>query len=556
MNSPISSLSLLGALCLALPVVAQVDARSDATAPQSPANAEAAIVPRLRGIVLVRSGTPLPARVEAGIDFTPVTDLPLGGVREMLEPMLDRPLTLAEARRAAQRVQDAIIAAGRPFVRVLLPPQDVTDGVLRFEITEGRVGEIRVEGARWFHSDDYTAALPLRSGDPITRQAIEDAVAWIGRNASRRVSVDAAPGKNPGTTDLTLVAQESRPWRIFAGASNTGTRTTANERLFFGANWDNAFGQGHQMSYQLTASPDFETSLSQSVSYTIPLARLRHILSADVAYSEIRPELAPPFASAGYAAQASLRYEIPLRVRSSSRSRYTHGWSLVAEAKQTDNNIEFGGLIVTDNTTRVVQFGIGYGGQWENAAGTTAFSVRLTASPGGLGRWNDDEAFTGSRFNARANYAYLSATVEHLRPLPQGFALSTNVTGQVSNRNLLGSEQLSFGGGRSVRGYLEGEVYSDGGAFAQSEIQTPNWSPRGGRLVARAVAFGDVGWARVHDPLPGERAQFTLASLGLGLRIGFGRTFSARVDHGWQLRETGLGDGRGRRTHVSATLFW
>src|SRR5690606_33392732 len=113
-------------------------------------------------------------------------------------------------------------------------------------------------------------------------------------------------------TDVILRARERRPWRVYAGADDTGNELTGNIRLFAGVNAGNVWGRGHQANYQFTASDDLERLRAHSGSYVVPLP-WRHTLTLFGSHATSRPELSDPlFDLDGVAWQVSGRYRLPL----------------------------------------------------------------------------------------------------------------------------------------------------------------------------------------------------------------------------------------------------
>ena len=72
-------------------------------------------------------------------------------------------------------------SAGRPFVEVGFPPQDVTDGTLRIVITQCRVGRIAVDGNRWTPAQAIAARSGLAPGSTIDQPALAKAMAGLAQ---------------------------------------------------------------------------------------------------------------------------------------------------------------------------------------------------------------------------------------------------------------------------------------------------------------------------------------------------------------------------------------
>ena len=542
-----------------LPVPPQVEAPEEVPPERKPPLVmdETVMVETLKGLIFVTNSDQVQAQPpvpEDGLDVSKVPTLQTPEARKVVDEHLGKPVSMASLNRLVASLYLYYSRIDLPFVSITLPEQDITGGVVQVLVIKGQLGEIRIEGARYFSEDLYRSQLRLRPGEPIRKSVIDRDVDWINRNPFRRAGMFVEPGKEVGTTNLALRVRERFPLRVYGGYNNAGTETTGEDRMFFGANWGNAFGLGHQLNYQFTSSTDLEKSVGHGASYIVPLPWC-HFLTLYGAYSRIKSHVPEPLAREGESSQLSLRYEAPLP----EIGAYTQSVSGLFDFKKSDNNLEFGGITVTDNVTHILQWGLQYNGSLPHAWGVTSFSGRLTYSPGDLSSRNRDEYFSVSRAFAEAEYLYATFDLSRTQRLPADFALLLTGTVQFSNRNLLGSEQLEFGGANTVRGYDEGEVYRDRGYLLKLELAAPpirlsRW------LGVEAVtdqlqlyAFHDYGVARSVDLLPGEDPTIILQSVGLGLRYYVGRYFSLNFAYGWQQKAV-EGAERSSRSHVSAVL--
>jgi hemolysin activation/secretion protein len=166
---------------------------------------------------------------------------------------------------------------------------------------------------------------------------------------------------------------------------------------------------------------------------------------------------------------------------------------------------------------------------WETGRWTTEFNTGATLHVRGLG--NGDTAFNDSRYRADGGYFYYRADFTETLRLPWDFQAQARLQGQVADRPLLPSEQISVGGLGTVRGYLEAEAAGDHGAFASFELRSPSLAPAGWGEW-RLHGFLDWGWVGSKVPLDDETAQTRLLSIGGGTRWQFGRWFSGSLDVG------------------------
>lgn len=515
----------------------------------------------LRGVVVLSDPAQLQAQgvSSEGIDLGRADDLPRDAMREALAPFIGQPLDLAMLQRMRSALAQALARASERFTRVSLPAQEVPAGVVQLVVLQGRVGEVSVAGAKWFGEDAYRDALRARPGEPLDGPRMDADVDWFNRsNPFRRMQLVTKPGARAGEVDVVLQATEQRPWRVYGGYNNAGTRTTGTGRAFAGFNWGDAFGLGHQLGYQHTHSTEApELFRSDAINYAMPLP-WRHMLSFSASAGRVRSRLPEPLDQQGESSAVNVRYAIPLAARGTFRQELA--FSL--DYKRSDNNLLFARIPVFGSITETFQAVVGYSGSVEDGYGNTTFDASLAMSPGGVFDHDNDTDYQGQRSGASARYAYLNFGATRTTRLPRDFSLVNRLRAQVSTGNLLGSEQLAFGGNAALRGYEEGQFYADEGVLLRNELRAPPgkflwWFGSEVQDQVQVYAFADGGWAYVHSPIAGERQKVHLASAGLGFDYSLGRHVSIAFDHGWQLRDPGLGPReRARHGEFSLTLSW
>ncbi|WP_226372784.1 ShlB/FhaC/HecB family hemolysin secretion/activation protein [Allosphingosinicella flava] len=459
-------------------------------------------------------------------------------LKAALEPYVGRNLDSATLAEMVNAANAAIAASPQPFAIAALPDQNAANGVVQLLVVEGRMGDLRVVGAKKFNEAGYRNAMTQPPGEPVDKARLDADIAWINRNSFREANVVAAPGGSFGTVDLTLAVEEKRPWSVSATLDDTGTDQTDPLRVGAAFTWGNAFGRGDILSYQLSASPDFEKTVAHSLGFQSFLP-WRHILNVSASYADIKGDLPDPFTLDGYSWSAAANYEVPL----------PRGQVLIVgfEFKQSNNNFRFADLPLNDNTVDVAQATIGWRGQFEDNRGGTAVGANLTLSPGGLTGRNNDETFAATRVGADATYAVLRLSLDRQTRLPAGFTLTNALRAQLSTAALVGSEQLSVGGWSSVRGFDEGRFYGDRGFVLRNELGTPMLERRQTRL--RPYLFLDTAVFGNRSRLAGEQSWNDVMSAGAGIDVGIGRHLSLRASWGFQISES-INNGDKSRGHV------
>lgn len=477
------------------------------------------------------------------IDSSRVPALSDPAAAAVLSRFLGRELdsALVEALRAA--VSDYYGRIGRPFVQVVTPRQDVTSGVLQVLVIEARLGEVTVEGARWFGPDQYLRKLRLQPGEPIDSLKLQADLDWLNRNAYRHAAVLAAPGKQTGETDLIIRTQERLPLSASIGFDNTGTRASGLARTNAGIDWGNAFWRGDGLNYQVVQSSSSTAVRQHALTYTGDLP-WRHTLILAGIYAKTH-SLGDGFIGAtGVGKIASLRYIVPAPPRGRFVQRFAFGY----DYKSSNNNILFGGINVFPTTSEVHQFAAEYAGQAPDRFGATTFTLTFVASPGRLSARNTDAAFQSQQLGARTQYAYARALVARATPLPRQLVWNARLIAQVSSGNLLPSEQILFGGVQSVRGFVEQGAARDQGLIFQNEVRAPPRTvelPKSlHRTPVTVTPFWFVDGAVGRNTKLRDRTGVTLVSTGPGVEWQVARHVTARASWGVPLMREGATGGR------------
>lgn len=338
-------------------------------------------------------------------------------------------------------------------------------------------------------------------------------------------------------------ARERRPFRVFAGVDNSGTKNTDEQRIFAGFNWGNAFGRGDQLSYQYRADPSGKRSVTHSGSYLTDLP-WRHSLALSAAWSETTPDLGPMFDQTGKSWQAGAQYSVPLPGRFTPNASIKQEFGIGLDFKYTDNNLDFVAIPVMQNKTHIAEMTLGYTLSRETAASSSYLSPQLILSPGQLSKYNNNDAFEGSRAGAHARYAYLRLDGEHAQRLPADMRWNVRANMQYSNVPLLGSEQIAGTGVYAVRSYPESEAFGDSGLVLRNELHLPPFPWDGLRDIGiDAFVFHDAAWLRT----AGSDAESTrLSSAGLGAALRWGPLVALDVTYGQPLKR-GIGGEDGSR---------
>jgi hemolysin activation/secretion protein len=521
------------------------------------------LIAKLSALVFVPNPQAVaPGLVHAqGIELRNLTPPDEPGFRSLTTPYLGQSLTLGKLNALVQQLIVFYRRHDRPVVDVAVPAQDITNGVLQVVVLEARVGRVTVSGNRWFSNSEITDGVYVQPGDPIRADALQRNLDFLNENPFRTTELVYRPGEKLGETDLVLQTHDRFPVRFYAGYEDTGDAETGFDRYLAGFNYGDLFGLGQQLNYQYTTSGNGDTLRAHSASYVIPLP-WQHTLTFFGSYVDTKGDIPGLFGLKGRSYQLSGRYNIALPSFALWKLAFRQSVSAGFDYKYNNDSLEFGNAPAAGTLYEVDQFVLNYNAVLTDPYGQTSLNENLYISPGGLSGENNDTAFNGTHVGATADYVYNTLVLERLTKLPADWSLILRGTLQTSNANLVPSEQLGLGGYDTVRGYDEREVNTDDGYIFTTEVRTPTVSL--GDMChfpeikdqLQFLGFWDYASASNHNPLPGEREEIPLSSVGLGVRYTINTYVSVRYDYGFQLLRTGFDNDHGSRSDIGVVVSY
>ena len=527
---------------------------------------------KLEGIVFL--GTPGEVSgsgmaMAQGITST-VPGLDVTTAKHIAGSYLGRPVKMKDLLEICRQVTAYFQEKNQPVVTAMIPEQEVHGGVVQILVVQGKLGKVTVQGNRYFKTENLQRTVRIREGEDIDVGTLTDDVNWLNSNSFRQVSPSLAPGDKPGQTDVVLEVKDRFPFRPFLSYDNFGIQSLGYDRYSTGFTFMDVWtGLDQQMNYQYLTSGGFNNLIANSGSYSLALP-WQHNLATFGSYSQSNPSEVGPFDQSGYYWQVSGRYTIPLPTLSlieglDCRHQIYGGYDF----KAANSDIFFSGQNLTTSTGGLVglyqisQFSLGYNLTMSDVLGSTGFETVMYGSPGGLSSNNDDTSFQNINAGAKAQYVYGKFSLNRLFRLPGDAAVVLSGQIQQTSQDLMPSESFGIGGYDTVRGYDQRAANGDNGYLGNVEVRTPPvsfWQICGANeALDRLVVLGFFDWGQTmqYSPNSTTSQNWTLASVGPGLRYTIGPYLSLRFDWGFQLRTAppGTTGGVGGRPGTSQAVL-
>lgn len=415
---------------------------------------------------------------------------------------LNRPVSFEELQRAADLVAAVYREAGW-IVRVYLPEQDVSAGVVTLQIVEARFGGLRFEtelSERISHAEiEKYFTTRQKVGQALSAEDLDRALLLADDLPGINVVGTLVPGSAGGETELALKITDQLIFSGDVALDNAGSRATGSERLAANLNLNSPSGHGEQVSLNLLHS---EGSDYTRLALNMPLGYdgLRLTVSA----SELRYKVIEgtgskgPAAISGHSDSMGADVSYPL-VRARMQNLYLSAGVEHKSFYTRDSSVR------SDYASDSVRAGIsgnsfdGLGG-----GGTNSASVQLL-----WGRLTDmrEHALIDSIDRSYHKFIY---GLSRLQTISGNHALFVSVTGQYADQVLDSSEKFYIGGAHSVRAYPVSELGGERG-----QVLTGEWRWHIDPTVL-LTAFADVGTVASLATTPTDK-NATLNLRGHGL---------------------------------------
>ncbi len=446
------------------------------------------------------------------------TKLAVPTVERAVYPHLGMARTFDDVEMARSDLEKAYRDAGFGTVTVLIPEQQVKDGVVTLTVLEGRIDKLRVRNAHYFSQGRILENLPaLQEGQVPDLKEVQKELASI-ETEDRQVTPLVRPGQSPGTTDVDLEVQDQLPLHGSLELNNYHTPQTTALRLQGSIDYDNLFQLDHRLGLQFQISPEDISQVKVfGGSYSVPMG------GQTLVYSVVR-SISSSFAGGGIGifgngVIAGVHDIITLP----GSAGFTASLNAGLDYKDFQQNVDVPSAGGFGSPVHYWPFSLAYSAQLSNA------DVRWDANASFLfaARNFDSNAgdFDNKRFDATNSFSILRFTLARTETFDNKFSLYTRVDGQLTGQPLISNEQYVAGGVDSVRGYLDASQTGDSALRGTIELRSPSLiEPQSGIQEVKLHGFVDGAVLRELSPLPGTASAYELASLGLGLRL--------RADHG------------------------
>lgn len=474
------------------------------------------------------------------------TRVPQKELHEALKNYKNKELTPADMNEVTEQIEIAYQERGYILAKAVLPEQTIEDGILKIAISEGDVGEIKIDGQKYYNERVIRRNFLEQIKHGVFREELLEKGLLLSQEEvpSAKTRVVLEPGKKEGTSNLVLTTEDQLAIDWTLDFNNFGSEFIGKER--YGSRFEITDPWwGSTFSLRGVTGNDNEDSFLTSSDWSIPLNMYGTRLN--LSYLEglyvVGQELAD-LGIDGNTAIYGMYLSQPLMRKRSQSLTFSLGYNNKYAKSYQQNRLQniddldvFYAVLDYDSLDRYLGKNIvSLGYYW--------------------GSLNPDGVYPLTRTTAehRFHKYYLSAV--RIQRIYGSVSFILKATGQVSNQNLLPIEQMAIGGYGSVRGHDSSMFLGDTGIALSGELLSPppflaNKIVMGQR-VAQLVQFAlfyDYGRVYYTDPSPGEYNDERLKGFGGGLRLFYKDLLSFKFDAAFPTKKK-------RESEDSASLYF
>ncbi|MGH7197631.1 MAG: ShlB/FhaC/HecB family hemolysin secretion/activation protein, partial [Candidatus Omnitrophota bacterium] len=394
-----------------------------------------------------------------------------------------------------------------------------------------RLGEVHVEGGRYFNDKKTLSYWRVPRGEPLRYDEVRRSVDAMNANPDRVVKAVMRPGEDPGTSDIFLKVQDRYPWHGGVSYDNSGTKLLGKERPTFYVRHNNLLGLDDIFLLGGLVGTNYWDGYFQ---YLLPLTQWGTRLAYGFTHSQTYPK--KEFEELGING-IDQSHNVTLYQLIHDSATFRADLHLSFDAKNSRTKI----FSATSSRDKLRNASAGAEFISNDATGSWTHSQDFTF---GLGLYNDKDNALTSR-QAGSSYFIYSVSLGRNQDLPWGLKLSANSQVQLTPQQLPSDEQTFLGGATTVRGYPESDYGADQAILTNIELNIPvfvlppDWALPGQKKPLKDTIgfflFYDHGYGRTHDPSEFEKRSFNMQGAGLGFTYKLDNTWSGRIESGWAL---------------------
>jgi len=454
----------------------------------------------------------------------------------LLKDYEDKNLNLSDLERLTSLITAEYKRQGYILANAYLPGQEIIDGIVEICVSEGKIGEIKIQGKHRYYSDEFILGYfkPLLN-KVYNQKNIERSLLLLNEYPKLKVSTLLQPGKTPGTTDIIVMAENIFPIELSLDYDNFGSKYVSRDR--FGATLDisNLLKEGAILSLGGLSGIEPNELLFGRASYEIPLNNFGSKLSLYYCQGDFDVGRELEVLNIGGRLKS---YGISIKHPFLKTIKQSLIFGLSLNAKNTKQYLL--SQVSSYDRIRSIEANLSYETIQISSRSSLSLSITQGLGEDFLDAMDNDSPYS-SRYGADNRFTKFNLNLMHIQRIFPSLFLLLKGSGQFATDSLVASEQFYLGGANTVRGYSLGEISGDMGYSLTGEFRI---SPLKDKEIMQIALFVDTGYAEVKNPVVGQKKDESLTGAGAGLRFNLPFEINIRFDVGFPVDPSETSDGK------------
>lgn len=457
----------------------------------------------------------------------------------VVDQFIGQELDSAGLERLARAIADRARADGYVFASAMVPPQSIRMGVVRVQVNEGRVDEVKINGP---HNHRVTRLLQSLAGRAVRGEEVERIL--LSAADLPGVTVGQSRFERVGGRGILHVDVAVDTARGKFEVDNSGSRGIGRERARLTLELSDILGEGDSLSVTAVATPLNPNELAfVSTQYERKIGDRGLTASITAAAGKTHPD--PDIAVIETKAHSHyLAGQVSYPIIRSTKANV----SVAAEVAYLSVAQDLIGIATTRDD--IVTLTVSAWGNMRLTSGQLAAGVSVSQGLDLFGATKPGDFLT-SRFDASGQFSKFSGWAFWRTNLDRQTTLKVSLVSQLSTAPLLAAQEIGVGGSSFGRAYDFSQRFGDEGVIGAIELRRKYEGLIPGLDWVQAYGFVDGGYV---TNKAGGFGGGSLFSAGSGLRFGKGRA-ELGVEAAYPLNpDASRGDNRDPRINLMLSV--
>jgi len=427
----------------------------------------------------------------------------------------DQNITTQELQSITIEIKNYFKGIGFRFLKVSIPEQDIKLGILKIKINVAKVGNIIVDGEKYYKKEFIISGFHQQSGDFLNYTDMIRYLMFLNEYNNLQVKSFLKKSDIPNSTDIVLKVEDNRHMGVSVGLDNLGSKSTSLYRTNLNLDYGNLFLDGDIWKVNSILSIFPQNTKAIETNYTLPIISTHSKLKFGYTYTNY---LAGGDFSILNAKGDTNIYNI----------QYIHPFTRTLDNKidislgYTHKDIKNFILGTTSSKEKIHIIDGSLNLQKNSILYNSFFNINTF-----LGKLNNDSII--GRYHEDTDFSKLTFSYLYNQFINEKANIVFSTSGQYTPDKLPAVEMFSIGGLSTVRGFDSGYKLGDSGFNVSLEPFYKVFSN------FRIGVFTDYGQVSIKNPVPGENIEDYLFGTGTEGILNIDNKYTARICIGYPL---------------------